>query len=325
MSQIGRDVKIGLASEAARGTTTAAQFWIPHLASDFVSRYERIDNESAMGVMEKTNDSELIKRWAEGSLEGKVAADSIGVILLAGFGAVTTTDNVDTNAAVKDHTFNISSDNTGETLTFVRKHDFNDERYGMATIDSLEIMAEESDWVKFNIGFLSKDLTVGGTNTPAYSTTEAEFTSKHVVVAHAANVAGLASPTNLTVKSVKLNISRNAELYFAHGSVEPNDITSGEVEITGELVLRYDDDTLRDYAAADTKRALRISIVNTDVTIGASARPGLVITMPKVSFDWSLNQDIASQMEQTVAFTAHLSASDAYAIRAVLTNTVASY
>src|SRR5437762_2858391 len=85
-------------------------------------------------------------------------------------------------------------------------------------------------------------------------------------------------PMPPSIENLKLTISREAKRCFPHGSIEPAAINIGPFAVEGELVLRYDANTLENLWFANTQQALQISIVNSDVTIGAAAHPGLVFT-----------------------------------------------
>jgi hypothetical protein len=62
------------------------------------------------------------------------------------------------------------------------------------------------------------------------------------------------------------------------------------------------------------------------VTIGASAKPKLVLTLYKTALsDWGLDQALGNMVEQTLGFQGLYSLSDGKSMDAVLTNTVASY
>ncbi len=71
---------------------------------------------------------------------------------------------------------------------------------------------------------------------------------------------------------------------------------------------------------------MRIEMTRSDVTIGASANPKLVIDLPKVSFE-GLEPDrpLDDVVSENVSFNAHYDSTTAKAITATLSNTVVSY
>ena len=75
-----------------------------------------------------------------------------------------------------------------------------------------------------------------------------------------------------------------------------------------------------------TAQAMRIDIKNTDVTIGSSSNPKLIIDLPKVTFqELGRPFKVKDLVYQTVKFKAVYSVSDAMMIKATLTNAVSSY
>lgn len=135
---IGRKVAVGIGKETVRGTAVAPAFWVRHLSLDFKKRGEAVQNESALGRREKFSDSEIVREFAEGNLEGKVNSKSIGLILLGAFGTV----NSAANGAGYDHTFTVDQSNTPQSLTIAKVDGVNSRRHALAMIRSLEINIE---------------------------------------------------------------------------------------------------------------------------------------------------------------------------------------
>jgi len=66
--------------------------------------------------------------------------------------------------------------------------------------------------------------------------------------------------------------------------------------------------------------------LNTDVTIGASANPGLIIDLHRcIINERSRKMGPDDIVEETISFNAHYSVADSKMITAVLTNLKASY
>ena len=322
----GRKISFGIAREAVRGTAeTAADYWLNHMSLGFYPRADKVVNESALGVLHKDNDSALMSTWAEGDFEMKAGDQSVGMLLLGGFGSVSTGDNPDANAAVKDHTFTFDQSNQPQSFTFFRKDPNVNEAFALGMFDTLEFNAELGGWVMVTGSLMAKAAEASSATVARIS--ENEFKPKHIGLRLAANVAGLAGATDMaTLQSVRLTINRNIDRDYALGSQDPYDISVREIEISGEFVVRHTDAALLDNFLADDHQAMRLSIVNSDVTIGDAANPGLVFTLPKVSFDnWEIGQDLGDKVNQTVGFRGLYDTTAASAMSAVLTNTVASY
>lgn len=321
---IGRTVSVGLGRETTAGTSVAPALWVRHLSLDFQRNQEMIQNESAMGRVEKVNEAAIVSQWAEGSLEGKVTDQAIGYLLYSIFGTLVTTTNADASTNVKDHTFDTAQTNNRQTLTLTRKDKLTNRRHALCTVDEIEFTAETGQFAKFNASL--KALS-GVTNTDTVSfTDENEFIPKHIAVKFASNVAGLSGASAIETKSVKLKISSPTEAYTPLGTSAPTNFLAGPWEATGELVLQYTATTYEDLWFANTAQAMSITLKNTDVTIGTSANPTLTFTAPQARLtSFSMSNDLDAVIEQTIGFNCELSASAGYALRAVLTNLKTGY
>jgi hypothetical protein len=324
-TDLGRQVKYGLGKESTAGTAVAASTWIPQLKFELNPKTDYVNNEASFGVIERYNDSTAIRQWAEGSLEAKLTSESAGHILLGAFGTVANTDNADANAAVIDHTFTINQNTAGQSFTLYRKDSVATNRYAMGRFGKWELNMELDKYVTFKADVLAQKAS-STTGTPAY-TSETEFVAKHASVKTASTVAGLSGATAIApLESFTLTVDPNLELDWQAGSTDPFAITSRGYEMEFEMTCRYNDQTYENAYNAGTVLALQVNAVNTDVTIGTSARPGLVFTAPRMIItDWSRNEDLNAPITQSMTGTIHYSVADAYALKAVLTNTTASY
>lgn len=317
---IGRKVAVGLGKETVRGTAVAPAFFVRHLSLDFKQKGEVVQNESALGVREKFSDSEIVKEWGEGKLEGKVNDKSIGLVLLGVFGTVVSA----ASGAGFNHTFNFDQSNTPQSLTLSRKDGVSDRRFALAMIKSLEITIEAGEYVKFSADIIAKK-GVDTVNTVAY-VTEYEFTSKDSYVKFAANVAGLGAATASAIKSAKLTIDTGVEAYFEVGSTSPAEIHAGAIELTGEVVARHSDASYEDMYHQNTRKAMLIGMKNLAVDLGAGLNPKLEFTLEQARIsDWDTSNDLDGIVEQTMGIAAELSVATGKAVSAVLTNGQASY
>lgn len=325
MSDLGRQVKYGLGKETVSGTAVAASTWVNQLGFEMNPVNEYTNNESSFGVIERTNSSDITNKRAEGTLEAKLTDKTGGLILLGLFGSVATTDNADTDASVKDHTFDINQDIDGQSLTLIRKDSVSTKAYSLARIGEWTLEMDLDDYIKVSADIMSK---AGETTTatPAY-VLENEFVAKHFTVKVASDASGLAAATaESTVESFSLTVNPNLEADRSAGSNEPYGFSSRGYEMSFEMTCRYDGTTFEDAYENGTALALQVAAINTDVTIGSAANPGLVLTAPKFNItDWTRNEDMDGPVSQTFTGTIHYSPADAYALRAVLTNTQASY
>lgn len=319
---IGRNVAVGIGKETTRGTAVAAQYYVRHLSLDFKQKGEVTQNESALGRREKFSDSEIVRQWSEGKLEGKINHKSFGLILLAVFGSVSTAAN---GAGAYDHTFTLDQSITPQSLTITRVDGVATRQHPLAMIKSLEITIEAGEYVKFSADIVAKKGATASA-TVAY-VSEYEFTSKDAYVKFAADVAGLAAAQNSAVKSAKLTMDLGVDPYYEVGSTEPAEIFAGAVELTGEVVARHTDGNYEDMYHNNTRRAMLIGFKNMAVTLGAgSVNPALEFTLEQARIsDWDTSNDLDGITEQTMGIAAELSTTAGRAITAKLTNDVASY
>jgi len=315
---VGRRESVGLGKETTAGTAVSATNWQPHLALTMDPKTTVAQNSSAMGVEEDINDSLITEQWAEGSLNGKLTDLTVGLILLNLFGSEAAAVHA-SETLVYDHTFTKNNSTATPSLTLHRLNPVEKLKFPLCYQTDFELSITQGDWAQFTSSLVAK---AGATSfVTAADATENEFTSKHVVVKVATNVAGLGAASPIDVKSVKLKITHKRDRYTPMGATSPTSFDPNEWSVTGELVVRYTDTTLSTLANANTRQALSIALLNTDVTIGTSANPALTFTAPKTrltpaTIDNNLNQ----VLNQTFAFTCELDTSAGYMMNAVLTN-----
>lgn len=322
----GRLVRYGIAKETSRGTaqTAATYYFQQNEAPDFMNKSEKIFNDSVVGVLNKRNASQIVKDWAEGKIPVKVLDGQFGLLLLAAHGTVNTADNADSNPAVKDHTFTQSQSNTPQAVTLFRKDGNSDLKFALGMLKSLEVSGVVGEFIKAVPEFVSKKGATQST-TPAFAY-ENEFKMKHAVVKMASTTGGLAGATAVPIKSFKFKIERKLNPYFVAGSNDPAEIFVEEFSTSGEIVLRYTDQTYENLHFGNTVQAISITLTNTDVVIGAAANPKLAVTWPRVyTEDWGIDQSIDQMVEQTLAFNGTYDTASSSEISAILTNITASY
>ncbi len=315
----GRKVAYGLAKEGTRGTAVTPTFWVPQLSADFQNHSDQVWNESVFGVLNKYTGSEIVRDYAGGKIEGKITDITFGLILYAAFGSYSNALHAG-ETLVDDHTFTQSQANTTQSLTITRKDGNSDKNYPLAMLKSLEITVMVGEFVKWNADFISKK-GVTGTDTVSY-TLENEFKAKYAVVKMAANTAGLGAATAIPLKSLKLKFDRKINPYYIFGQNDPGEIFNEDFTTSGEMVLRYTDQTYENLQFNNTVQAFLLDLKNTDVTIGATTNPELKFTFPKVDAEsWKVDMNKENIVEQTVGFRGLYDFTSASEVTAVLTNT----
>lgn len=318
----GRKVAVGIAKEATRGTAVNPTYWLGWTTTDLADAGKTQLNNSAINVLDQNQSGEVVEVTGGGKIEGLLADQSFGMILLAWFG---------THAAalhsgetlVYDHTFTESQSNQSQSVTLTRKDPNVVNQFPLAMLKTLEIDVVAGDYVKVSTDWVSQP-SATATTTPAFIA-ENNFIAKDATVKMASNVAGLTGATTIAVKEFKLTMDKGVNPYFVIGQNNPTDIFSESVTVKGDMTLLYADDTYKTLRFSNTPQAVLLDI-KSGVTIGTAANPELTLTLPQVLLtDWKPAQPIDGMVEQTVTIEGTFSLAAAYEIQAVLTNKVTTY
>ncbi len=256
-------------------------------------------------------------------LRGEIFDKSFGLMLLATLGDVISEESAD--SGVYNHSFEILQSAKHPTLTLeVKRGDNEQKAYMNSVIESFKLSAVAKDYIKFEAVFRGKPGTAS-VNIPAYIE-ENYFLGKDINVKLASGLSGLAGSDAVDVRSVEFNVVKNIEDDEKLGSVEPNDFLNKQVVMEGNVEMLFKNTDLMNNALNGDKKAMRLEIVNSGITIGSSSNPKLVIDLAKIKFREPLiagdNNEVA---KVTVGFKAFYSSADAKSITAILTNEQVNY
>lgn len=320
---LGRTADIGIAKEGTRGTAeAAAAFWIPKLSMSYDDGIEQAIDESSLGVIADSADAKVIGKFATGDLEGYIGDKSIGLLLLSALGTVNTTGPAETS--VYTHAFTVDQSAQHDSLTIFLDDANQDYKYALGMIDSLQIDAELGQFAKFSASFRSKAGETA-TLTPSY-TAENRFLPQHITLKYAADEDDLGTGTAVSVRAVNLTISKNIEDDRKLGSLDPVDILNKQLSIEGSMELVFDANTFKTEMLADTAKAIRLELTNSDVTIGTTLKPKITIDLAKVKFSqFERNYANDEIVTATVSFKAFYSTTESEMITVDLVNEQASY
>lgn len=321
---IDRLTNVGIAKESTRGTAATPTLWMPHQEVSVQDRVENVIDNSGIGRIESGFAADIMSQWAEGSVSGNIYSKSVGFLLYNALGAVSSADNADTDATVKDHTFTIGNTNSHQSLTLTVQDANEKLAYANAMLTSLEFTAELNQFVRYNASFLAK-ASATSSATAAY-TDDARFRAQDVTVKMADATSGLGDATAIKLRSATITLNMNAEMDFALGSVDINDIHNKQFGVTVSLEALYRDNTWVELMRNGTQKAMSIAFVNTGVTIGDSANPSLTFTFEPGTFSpRELSGGLDDLKTETLEFTGLYSLANSKMLSAVLTNTQASY
>jgi len=246
-----------------------------------------------------------------------------GQTLTGGTSSATATGGtIESPSAVRSHIFRRVNTNTHPSYTIYGSDPVSDDRALYCMLDSLDLEAVVGDYVKFNANFLGKALASTTAQTPSY-TAQNPFLTKHATFKLAADHDSLDAAAAIGVERFTLNIPKNLLDITEFGSTDPASFHNQEFgDITGEVTLKYNAVTYRDYVLNATKRAMRLTVANTGVTIGSSASPTLQLDFPSVGFrEWGRPTENAGIVKQTLQFTAEYNIARALTLEGLLQNT----
>lgn len=297
---IGRLEDVGIGVESTRGTAVAPSYWLATSDKTFEDRASVILDDSAYGVLGEHSQATLAKQWADGSLAGNVGQNSIGVLLVGLAGNVPTPS---VSSGEYTHTFVQTNSVTNKSLTVAFKDANQDLRFANAMLDSLKLSWETDKFFNFEAQFMSKK-SASASNTVSRAA-ENRFAAKDSVIKIASTQGGLDGASALAVRSASITFAKNVEDKQNLGSVDVADVLNKSMVITGTLEIYYDGTTYKDYVFNETERAVRLSVVNTDVTLANGSNPTIEIDLYRVRFsDWDRQRGSNDVVTETVNFTA---------------------
>ncbi len=321
---IGRRVSIGIAKEAVRGTAESTPtFFVPQIELTLDEKITQAVDESTVDRIEDSVGAKLTERMSLGTIRGHIRDKEIGLWLLASIGAVSTSLD-DPESGVNKHTFSVLNSAQHPSLTLTEKSPDVDRAYALMMLDTFSMNVTLNELISFVATFRSKKSE--SATTTVIVDEQTKFVPQFATFKTAANLAGLSGASAVKIKVFNLTITKNLEDDRNFGSTDPDDILNKQFMIDGTVELLFDDSSFEDFVTGDTQRAMRIDLVNTDVTIGASTNPSLKFDLAKVKFsEIARTQGINDLVAQTLTFKGFFSLSDSKSIEAELINTQVSY
>lgn len=312
---VGRRGILGLAKEASRGVGLSPTEWIPRVSASFDDKTETAREAEGLGRIEDSDSNHVLRKFAEGDVEFEVNDRQIGMFLTSLIGASPTTTGGPTYA----HTYALANTNQHQSLSvYYEDPDFY-KLYPLAVVNSLEIVAEPDAIVRATVNLMSKTSDDWTNATQSFVAIGNKFLQQHVQLKLADTIGGLSAATAISLKSLNLTISANAENDNNLGTVEPEDILNHQFSVEGSLTLNKEDDTYRNYMKNGTYKSM-------DLAFNRASNSSLQFQFPRVDFtEWEQDRELDSIVGQTINFKGNYDAANALAIisTCVLTNTYA--
>lgn len=322
MTHIWRLEGYGVGKETTRGTAVDPAIWVQQTEADFEDNVEKIIDESALGVLMNSSESNKTKQYAMWEITWILASTSVGYFFLSLLGSVVSSA---ASSGAYSHEFTMDNVNAKQSLTISKKTPTQELRFALAMIEAFGLTANVGEQVFMRSALRAK---AGQTSslTKAYAE-DNKFYAHMVTVKIADTVAELDGASALCLENIELNLTQELEDGFCFTSgVDLGDIYNKGFAIDGTFGKIVQDDTFEDLVRDETVKAMRIEIVDTSKTIGVSDNPTVKVDIAKVTFEdhdyeWGLN-DV---MRETVTFKGHYDLANASDLNITVINEQASY
>ena len=325
---IGKLFQIGIAKETSRGTAiSSASYWPAFTDAAPEEKLENAVDAQSYGVIEDNASQTRVKNWMEGSINAPATDQSLPLLLLSLLGTDTPALHAG-ETIVYDHVLTVAQNSQHQSLTlFV--HDplaSQDYSHALSVVHKIDIEYALKDFIKYGASLMGQRGAQKSSFSPSQSA-ENRFVPQYLTFKAAANLAGLNAASPIAIKSLKLTIDESAESQDVLGNASPADFLNKEFKVEGTIEAIWQNESdFKTNAIANTPQALRLDLINSDVTIGSAAHPEIKIDLAKVYFtEFSRPIKTKDIVYQTLKFKAAYSISDTQMIKITATNTVASY
>lgn len=310
---VGRRGILGIGKESSRGTGVSPTEWIPRVTVSFEDKTDTAREAEGLGRIEDSDSNHVLRRFAEGDIEFEVNDRQVGMFLTSLLGASPTTTGGPTYA----HAYALSNTNQHQSVSIYYEDPDVRKLYPLGVVSSLEFTAEPDAIVRATASVMSKGSRDWTNQTEDFTDIGLKFLQQHVQIKLATDLSGLAAATPLSVKSLNLTISANAQNDNVLGTAEPEDILNHQFSVEGSLTLNKEDDTYRGYMTNGTYRAMEINF-------NRAANSSLQFQFPRVDFtEWEQDRSLDDIVSQSINFKGNYDAANGQAIitTATLTNT----
>jgi hypothetical protein len=275
---IGRQSYVGLAIEDTPGTAEGSPDVIyPFIENTLMEKHEKLLDISSRASRVLNHDARSGKKWGEGDLGVYVDATNIGYLLKLALGTEVKT-TVGGTPTVSDHHFIPTvSGNTPKTATLWNARGSNPsvKQHTYSAIDTLELEITNEDIGEATAAFITDYPTkVSAPTLTTTSGTLMAWNNMEVRFGDTYNEAIAASATKMT--NFKLEMANNVEAQYRSGSDQPDTITLGELEVSGEYTLFFENDTEADAYRDNTKRCMVVDLLGANIGGGYQERVRLI-------------------------------------------------
>lgn len=321
---IGRRMAVGVGNESTRGVGVAPTYWLNAKSFSFTDVPDRALSEAGFGGIWGGDQSPKTLERAEGEIEFEVDDQSLGSILKAVFGTISSSV---TDTSAYTHTYTLQNDNQHDSLTIHTIDPIGQLQFELAMVDSFELTVEPNSIVSATVNFISKGSNDSSGQSASYGATK-KWIGRNLQFKVASDTSGLTAASKINLKSLNLRIEKNAEVNATLSTVQPEDIVNKRFNITGEITLNYEDRTWLDYVKNGTYRAMRFDLTHDDLAGASTAYYQFRLDLSKCSIeqfdpDFAFDDVVTQQFTFNALFDA--GGNDNVVNSCYLINQVASY
>lgn len=328
---IGKQIQVGVAQESTRGTAkTSANFWLPVDDWSIEERFANAIDAQTYGVVEDNVSQTRVKNWAEMEIRMPVTATSAAVLFHSMFGTCSSVLHAG-ETVVWDNTMNVLQGVQHKSLTmFV--HDpiptangaTADYTHANTVVNKIDIDYSLGNFVMLNASLRGIAGSAAAVVYTPSQIVETRFVPQYMTFKVASTYSGLGAASAIKIKSAAISIDANGEDDDVLGQLNPRDFLTREFSVEGTIEAIWQNETdFKASALANTSKAMRIDLVNSDVSIGVvPTNPQFRLDLAKVFFtEFSRPVKIKEVVYQTVKFKAAYSVTDAFMAKALFVST----
>lgn len=289
--------------ETTRGTAAPKKFAFPWLNKNVRSIPNVIENESAVGLATRVNDSAIDVWHSEGPLGGKVTEENFPVLLHGMFEKVTTTaiEEGGEPTGFYEHVFERDPSVARKTLSLWDVRPSGTRLFKSLYMDNLGLSIEVGDsgaWLQCSTAVKGwKHEDVSSVTPPSIDPDLKEFTSRMVKIYLADDVAGLANESaRIKPRQVDINFEETVtpDHYLGETNNDP-EFDSAAAEAKGSMVVKYRSTDFEDGYFTNKVHAMKI--------VAENGEQKIEITGTKVRFRELTDSDgINDVVSQTISF-----------------------
>lgn len=322
----GETLAVGVAVETTRGTFVAATDYVRmREPSTIQTLVEEVDVKESRPTGLIRDSKVITMKKVEGDIALNLRFRTIGYFfksLLGGWSSATESGQT----VVYRHTGTLNTTVLQPTLSLsMARGSYPHKQVPGTVVTKLALNASVDDVINGSVTLKGLTETTTTNFTPAFASTDYLAPHQMVTVKIANNVAGLSGATAMVLNDLNIDFDRPNDERTNISAIAPVDFVAKLLNISGKFTMDKTDDTYKDFAEANTVRAMSITITNTAVSMGTGVNPQLVITLPNVTLRTSETRPLDAIVTEEITFEANYDETAAAGVTVSLLNEKLNY